>query len=147
MLFLIDSIHRYRVLIFKILDLGLKFSICNFNNRINFFNFFLNNIDLNLYNFNIYIYFLKRKLDRENDKPSRAYCIFFLYFNVIGETCVFPYRSMPIETKREILDEETDEDQLPDIEDKENKQPKKNVVIQVVSVVNIKKTQKNKRKR
>lgn len=61
---------KYSYDFFRILDLGLKFSICNFNNRINFLNFFLNNLDFNLYKFNKYIFFLKRRLDNKNAKFS-----------------------------------------------------------------------------
>jgi len=67
--FNIDS--KYSSDFFNLLDYGLKFSLCFFKNRYYFFNYFINNIDSSLYNFNKFLFFSKRNLSNNSKQdPS-----------------------------------------------------------------------------
>ena len=66
----------------EILDLGNKFVPSLFNKHSNFLNFFLNNLDCNLYNFNKFLFFSKQKYkssDKQNNE-SRDYNKTFIYY-------------------------------------------------------------------
>ena len=70
--FLLDFINineDFLISFCKILDLGMKF-VPTFSNHINlnFFRYFLNNLDCNLYNFNKYLFFSKNKFNTNREK-------------------------------------------------------------------------------
>jgi hypothetical protein len=66
----------------EILDLGNKFVPSLFNKHSNFLNFFLNNLDCNLYNFNKFLFFSKQKYNNSNkeNRENRDYNKTFIYY-------------------------------------------------------------------